>query len=198
MNRESYFKELGDYIPSDGLVYVQRAYWLVKEAHRKQSRRLTGERYFEHVRRVSFMAGVTFGYNDAETFALGLLHDVIEDTYVPPSVIVNLFGQSMYKDVLVLSKELPLFDPVSGKLLARAKLSNVDYYGGLAIARDTPRRIKGCDRIDNLQDLAKWEDARRKKYIAETETFVLPIVRATDLRMAGEIVNRLDTVSHAA
>ena len=133
------------------------------------------------------MAGVTYGYGDAETFALGLLHDVIEDTFVPPSIIINLFGQSMYREVMVLSKELPSFDSVSGRMIARAKLSDEVYYGDLALAEDRPRRIKGCDRIDNLQDLPKWKEDRKKKYIIETETLVLPIIRQTDVRMATEL-----------
>src|SRR5689334_3925216 len=100
MNREEFFTSMADTLPFDGLQYIQRAYWLVKEAHRKQSRRLTGERYFEHVRRVAYMACITYGYNDASTVALGLLHDVIEDTSVPQDVIVNLFGHDMYRDIL--------------------------------------------------------------------------------------------------
>jgi len=109
MDRSLYFSTLADRLNSDELLYVQRAYWLVKEAHRRQKRRLTGERFFEHVRRVSFMAAVDYGYCDGETAALGLLHDVVEDTFVPQSVIVNLFGQQMYGWILNVSKEIPNF-----------------------------------------------------------------------------------------
>jgi (p)ppGpp synthase/HD superfamily hydrolase len=168
------------------------AYWLVKDAHRKQSRRMTGERYFEHVRRVSYMAGIEYGYNDAHTIALGLLHDVIEDTTVPTAAIVNLFGTKMYQDILILSKDLPVFDPITGFVIGRAKIKDDVYYNGVMNWKNpSVRYIKGCDRIDNLADLGQWEPARRDKYILETNNNVLPIVRSADARMAAEIERRL-------
>ena len=191
MNRKTYFTTIADIIPADGLQYVQNAYYIVKDAHRKQSRRLTGERYFEHVRRVSWAAAVTFGYNDAHTIALGLLHDVIEDTYVPTNIIVNLFGRRMYQDILSLSKELPSFNPITGELIARAKIADDTYYAELMTAAMAPRIIKGCDRIDNLADLPSWEEARRNKYIAETNNRIMPIVSITDARMAKVIQDKL-------
>ena len=144
-----------------------------------------------YVRRVSFSVGITYGYADAHHFALGLLHDVIEDTFVPQDILVNLFGHGMYADILSLSKEIPAFDSISGRMIKRAKISDDEYYPALASAGVIPRRIKGCDRIDNLADLVQWESARREKYIVETNTRILPIVNATDLRMSAEIQNRL-------
>lgn len=191
MDRDTYFKILAEKLKADELAYVQRMYWLVKDAHRRQSRRLTGERYFEHVRRVSLDLAVTYGYWDAMTIAEGLGHDLIEDTFVLPSVIVDLFGQELYDDILSLSKELPSFNPITGQMIVRAKVKDEIYYSSLAIARVRPRRVKGCDRIDNLTDLIAWEPARRDKYIIETETNVLPIIEATDLRMAAEIRRKL-------
>lgn len=191
MNREQYFKTLSDHLKYDELLYVQRMYWLVKEAHRKQSRRLTGERYFEHVRRVSLDLAVTYGFADAMHVALGLGHDLIEDTFVPTSIIVNLFGEELYTDIMSLSKELPSFNLISGKLIARSKIKDEDYYAGLAVASIRARRAKGCDRIDNVTDLKSWEAPRRVKYVTETTDLVLPIIRATDIRMSAEIERKL-------
>jgi GTP diphosphokinase / guanosine-3',5'-bis(diphosphate) 3'-diphosphatase len=191
MNRSLFFSTLADRLNSDELQYVQRAYWLVKEAHRRQKRRLTGERFFEHLRRVAFMAAVDYGYCDAETVALGLLHDIVEDTFVPQPVIVNLFGQQMYGWILDVSKEIPSFHPVTGKLIARAKLNEAAFYEALMLAHLKPRIVKGCDRVDNLKDLAQWEPARRDKYIIETNTYHLPLAIQTDARIANEIQKRL-------
>jgi (p)ppGpp synthase/HD superfamily hydrolase len=191
MNRDQFFTQLADRLSVNELGYVQKAYWLVKEAHRKQSRRMTGERYFEHVRRVAFSAADVYGHYDAETITLGLIHDVVEDTFVPPSVIVSLFGQLMYKWALVLSKELPTYNEVTGKLLGRVKLTNDAYYGALAAAGPKPRIVKGCDRIDNLTDFAQWDPERKAKYVLETNKYVLPIIEKTDLRMHAEILSRL-------
>ena len=71
MTREEYFTTIADRLKPEELKYVQTAYWLVKDAHRRQHRRLTGERFFEHVRRVSYSAAIEFGYCDAETLAPG-------------------------------------------------------------------------------------------------------------------------------
>jgi hypothetical protein len=43
-----------------------------------------------------------------------LLHDTIEDIYVPQSVLAGLFGHLIYDEILMLSKEIPSFHPVTG------------------------------------------------------------------------------------
>jgi len=191
MNRDEFFNRLSEKLSASGLAYVQNAYWLVKEAHRKQHRRLSGERYFEHVRRVAWSAAVDFGYCDEETVALGLLHDVVEDTFTPPSVIVNLFGARMYSWVAKLSKEHPSFDPVTGTMIGRSKIADAIYYETINRSHITVRIIKGCDRIDNLGDFAQWVEPRKTKYIVETNTHILPIIQTTDERIATEITRRL-------
>jgi len=191
MNRKQFFTLLADRLTTEELAYVQKAYWLAKEAHRRQSRRLTGERYFEHLRRVALLAGEEFGYWRGDIIALCLLHDVIEDTYTPPDVIASLFGAKMHIWCRSLSKEIGAFDAVTGEMIRRAKLTDDQYYGDLFMAHKEPRIVKGCDRIDNLGDLASWDAARRQKYEAETRTRVLPIIQVTDLRMVAEIEKRL-------
>jgi len=188
MNRDQFFLHLNDRLTTDGLLYVQKAYWLAKEAHRKQIRRLSGERFFEHLRRVT-IAAVDFGYTDAEILALCLLHDIIEDTFVPPAVIVSLFGSKMYGWVLNMSKEVPVFNQVTGKMIKRAKIADDEYYPALAVAPDQVIVAKGCDRFDNLKDLAQWEPARKAKYVNETNTRILPLIR--DIRIAKAIEARL-------
>ena len=191
MTRNQFFKEISDVLDADGLAYVQSAYWLVKEAHRRQFRRISGERYFEHVRDVAHMAAFDYGYCDPETIVLGLAHDVVEDTFVPQQVIVNLLGAQMYGWILDLSKEIPAFNRVTGKVIGRAKRTPEEYWDNLLYAHVRPRRIKGCDRIHNLKDLKSFEIPRREKYITETNLYVLPIVEVTDVRMASEIQRRL-------
>ena len=163
MNRKAYFTTIADLIPADGLQYVQNAYYIVKDAHRKQSRRLTGERYFEHVRRVSWTAAVEFGYADPHTIALALLHDVIEDTFTPSSIIVNLFGRRMYEDIMFLSKEVPSFNTITGELIGRAKISDDSYYSTLMSRSCEVGRVSSSEvhRRDQRQDHADCEHHRR-------------------------------------
>lgn len=192
MNRKTFFLSIADKLTVDDLNYVQNAYWLVKDAHRRQKRRLTGERYFEHVRRVAHMAAVTFGFMDKNVIALSLLHDVIEDTFVSPNIIISLFGHHMYSDCLSLSKELPFFNGVTGEMIFRSKRSEEEYYQNLAKSSDEVKIVKGIDRIDNLADLPHWEEARREKYELETRKYILPIVSPVSKNIADEIERRLD------
>ncbi len=191
MDRTEFFTTIADRLTNDELQYVQRAYWLVKEVHRTQFRRLSGERYFEHVRRVAFTAAHDYGYYDGQTIALGLLHDTIEDTFVPMNILVNLFGKQMYELVLTLSKEIPTFHNVTGKLIGRVKLSTEDYYKNLKNGHKKSKIIKGCDRIDNLSDLAQWDAQRQRKYINETNDYVLPAIYSVDVRITQEIQKRI-------
>ena len=191
MNRKEYFTTIADIVPGDELRYIQNAYHLAKDAHRKQSRRLTGERYFEHIRRVSFDVATRFHYTSAHYISLALLHDVIEDTYTPPSFIVSLFGRQMYDDILFLSKEVPSFNFVTGEVIGKFKLPDHEYYETLSNATKAARVIKGCDRIDNLADLVSWEPSRRERYVTETRGRIIPIVRSVDLRIANTIEERL-------
>lgn len=198
MTRQEFFTQIGTKLNPEDLAYVHNAYFLVKEAHRRQNRRMTGERYFEHVRRVAFMASEEFGYSSRDVITLGLLHDVIEDTFVPPGIISSLFGVQMYHWCVTLSKELPTFNAVTGSLLRRAKVPEAEYYAALAEAHVVPRIIKGCDRADNLADFEQWEPARQAKYDLETRTYVLPIIDNTDARIAAKIRRRLDVAKQAA
>ena len=190
MTRNQFFKDISDILDADGLAYVQSAYWLVKEAHRRQFRRISGVRYFEHVRDVAHMA-IEFGHCDPEDIVLGLGHDLVEDTFVPQQVIVNLLGSQMYGWILDLSKEIPAFNRVTGTVIGRAKRTPEEYWGNLLVSNIKPRRTKGYDRIHNLRDLKEFEIARRDKYIIETEKYVLPITDVTDIRVSAKIRSML-------
>ncbi|MDO8515654.1 MAG: hypothetical protein Q7S28_00190, partial [bacterium] len=79
-----------------------------------------------------------------------------------------------------LSKKLPSFNPVSGEIMAWAKLDNETYYKGIAASAQEVRSIKCADRIDNLRSCKIWPKERRARYVKETEDFVLPIARTLD------------------
>ena len=157
MNRTEFFTAISDHLHADELVLVQKAYWFAKEIHRTQVRRLTGKRFFEHLRSVAYLAANEFGYYNAETIALGILHDSIEDTFVPPAAIVGLFGENMYENILTLSKEIPVFHSIHGKMIGRAKVADQDYYHRLVNAPQRVKVIKGCDRLDNVSDLGPMD-----------------------------------------
>ncbi len=190
MNRVQFFEHFHTKLTAEELLYVQTAYFIAKDAHRTQSRRLTGERFFEHLRRVALLSD-KYGYSDANIIVLDLLHDVGEDTNVPPRVLVNLFGAQMYKWISDVSKEHAAFNPITGEVIGRCRIPDDEFYARLAEADLEPRITKSCDRLDNVADLHLWEKPRQNKYIIETNDRLMPMIRKPDLRIAAAIEEKL-------
>jgi (p)ppGpp synthase/HD superfamily hydrolase len=178
MNRAKFFDLLGG-LPCGDLTQIQVAYWLAKNAHRPQAPRDNGDRYFEHPRRVAITL-IERGVRDKDIITIALLHDVVEDTNTPPQAIVDLFPNIIWKRLYILSKYVPIFDPVTGQIYERLKKPAETYYNTIAGADVAVRLVKLADRLDNLRDMQGWEPERRERYIAETREFILPIAERTE------------------
>lgn len=185
MNREEFFKLVSVGQPTHDLQKIQTAYWFSKNIHRPQMRD-SGERYFEHPRRVAKLC-YDFGYRHASYIVTALLHDILEDTWTPQHVIVDLFGRSIYLNLITLSKEFRVFNLVSGKEIIGAKLDKDKYYEGIMDSNDCTRVVKLCDRIDNVSDMENFSDERKAKYVKETEEYLLPIARKTNLQIQNKL-----------
>jgi (p)ppGpp synthase/HD superfamily hydrolase len=159
------------------LELIQFAYWLCKTAHRDQFRD-DGQRVFEHPRRAAISL-IKNGYHDTETIILILLHDIFEDTTTPDKVILNLFGASTCERMMTISKKIPKFDPVTGQLVGRVAKSTEEYFAKLAGAELKVRLSKCADREDNLSDMNGFEIPRKRKYVDETQEYIIPIARNT-------------------
>ena len=129
---------------------VKRALSLAFSAHEGQYRKYHDNvPYIQHPLRVAFsVSKATSGQEIA--VAAALLHDVLEDTEVPPEAISEACGN----EVLHLVQELtnPSKNPEHAKKkreerkrIDREHLKQVSY---------AARVIKLCDRIDNLNDVA--------------------------------------------
>lgn len=185
MNREVFFGLLRDLPPGD-LLEIQRAYWLAKEAHRTQLRD-GGERYFTHPRGVA-VGLITRGHLSKKEIILALLHDVVEDTYTPSDAIVCLFGQEVWKNLVLLSKYIPVFDPVTGTVIGRFEKNEDDYYKALAEAPYEVRLVKCSDRLYNLLSMREgWPIERQRRYATKTIRTMVPIAKETDAWFAAEI-----------
>jgi len=184
MNRDQFFHLLSPRPPEE-LLKIQQAYWLAKHAHRKQKRD-GGGRYFEHPRRVAIRA-IKAGYDSTEQIIFCLLHDVVEDTDTPLTVIVALFGVAMWDRLVLVSKKMPVFDTVTGEVRGRTKKETAVYFKEIASADIIVRRGKLFDRLDNMSDMRAFSRARRKKYLVETRRRLMPIARATDPMLANEL-----------
>jgi GTP diphosphokinase / guanosine-3',5'-bis(diphosphate) 3'-diphosphatase len=189
MSRKEFFQELAHkHQHSDwGLKKIYTAYWFSKNVHRPQKRD-NGERYFEHPLRVAKTL-IDIGYDDVTTISTALLHDVVEDTFSPESVIVDLFGPEIWSNISVLSKTRMVLDPISFELVVKAKQDTNLYFMNLTTANKTARLVKLSDRLDNITDLDTFTPQRRTKYIKETIDFILPIARNTEPLLEKKITD---------
>ena len=178
MNRLEFFSLLRNLPPPD-LKLVQNAYWYAKNVHRLD-RRDSGERYFEHCRRVPLILIQERGIYEARTIATGLTHDSVEDTFAPPDVLLALLGPEVYESVEILSKTTPAFDCLTGLMVARGKKDTELYWEQIVKAPARARLVKCADRLDNLRSFGIWSEERRQRYVAETKRWILPIASATD------------------
>jgi len=185
MNRNEFFALL-PHLSAVDMNKVQNAYWLVKEASRTNKPRDTGERAFEHPRDVALLL-IERGYHYWEMVVVALLHDLLEDTFTPPGVLVDLFGHSIWRSLFIVSKKVPAIDPITGEFIGHYKKIDEEYYGEIARASLREKIVKSADRLRNLRTMGIWEPARQKRYAEESRRYVLPIASDVDAWFAREI-----------
>ncbi len=182
MNRKSFYEKLklvGIRETAD-LLRIEDAYWFAKSAHRGQTRD-SGERYFEHCRRVALNIANS-GEATVDEIIIALLHDCIEDCFFPERVLLKQFGDGIHEAVYTLSKVVPVSAGEAGDApgeIRKIRKNDAVYWQGVQRANIHVRRAKLADRLDNLRDFAVWTQERKQKYLVETEMYVLPIARAT-------------------
>ncbi len=173
MNRKEFFEKISEVVPKKDLPKIQQAYWLAKNAHRGQKRE-SGERYFEHCRRVAIRQ------QRAKAIIIALLHDCVEDCFIPRDLIKKIFGDYVSNGVNILSKVKPAsFDDRTGQI-KKVRISDKEYFQNVAAASTAIRLIKLGDRLDNVSTLNKRLRYKQQEYIAETEKYILPIAKKTD------------------
>lgn len=185
MNRETFFDTIHQGVDPSELITISHAYWLAKQVHREQVRD-SGERYFEHCRRVAiFLAELPLATVD--DIVLAFLHDCIEDGFMPPGLLRATFGHDMAHAVATISKNTPVFDEHSLTVISRRKKDIDNYFFGISKAPAFVRRVKCADRLDNLRSMGVWPPERKKKYILETERYILPLAQDTSAMLAASL-----------
>ncbi len=180
MNGKQFFEKLPKEFTYEERNKIEQAYWVAKAAHRLQIRD-GGERYFNHPRRVALSVAKyipLLKYGDPKVAAnhiiAALLHDVVEDCYLPQGMICDLFGEEVKDWVFGLSKNIPRYDNTSGYVVGKRKIGAEKYLKKMA--KDgwlIECIIKMCDRLDNLRTMGKgWPKKRQLKYINETKTML--------------------------
>ncbi len=190
MNRDRFFRLLNGFSSGD-LITVQNAYYLAKESHREQ-RRDDGKRYFDHARDVAVTIIQHGRFRNVNGVVKSLVHDVVEDTRVPPHLLVGLFGQEIWRSLNFLSKYVPLHDPVNGALIGRYKKPPEVYFAELRKASEEDRAIKVANRLSNMRTMQVWSKPRQIKYAEEARDHILPIADETDSILAQELRTEID------
>lgn len=194
MNRKIFFEMLANAgVSNQGLLEMQLAYWLAKGGHRFQVRD-DGTRYFEHPRDVVTLM-IKRGYTNPYMLVLGKLHDVPEDTTVPPDAIVRIHGLQMWSDLCVLSKKIPIFDPKTGELQGHHVKTKDEYYGGLAQGSRPVKIVKGFDRFQNQESMTEgWPIERQKEKALETRALIIPFVKEVDPTLARALERQVENI----
>lgn len=172
------FKKLGSqlsYLNADEIDAVYQAFLLAEDAHREQ-RRSTGEPYITHPIAVAIiLAQIKM---DADTIKAALLHDVIEDTFVVKSTIIEHFGRDVAEMVDGVSK-LSKLEFISK---AHAQAENLRKMV-MAMSRDIRVIIvKLADRLHNMRTLGSLRAFKRRRIAKETLEIFAPIAKRLGMR----------------
>lgn len=138
-------------------------------AHAGQNR-FSGQPYIEHPRAVRALLEQEFpDAVDDVTLAVALLHDVLEDCDVHPSIIKERYGTVVQEGATLLSWNI--------KALGIDRDARV-YWSGIRRGPRHVRLVKAADRIHNMRDAIAQDDRKMmRRYAEETEGDLLPILR---------------------
>jgi GTP diphosphokinase / guanosine-3',5'-bis(diphosphate) 3'-diphosphatase len=154
--------------PEDDLELLQRAFEFAAEQHGSQTRR-SGEPYLSHPLEVAeILVDLRL---DVTTLCAALLHDVVEDTHVPLSVVSDKFGGEVARLVEGVTKisRLELLSPEARQVESVRKML-------LAMVSDVRVvLVKLADRLHNMRTLAFLSPEKQERISRETLDIYAPI-----------------------
>ena len=158
---------------------ITRAYHCAEEAHKDQKRQ-SGEPYIIHPIAVAMIL-VELGM-DSETISAGLLHDVVEDTFISleelrrqfgPDVALIVDGVTKLTKMTFSTKEDRQAENVRKMLLAMAKDVRVII-------------VKLADRLHNMRTGQYWKEQKRRDKALETMEIYAPLAHRLGIRAIKE------------
>ena len=154
---------------------IRLAFNTAVDAHKDQRRR-SGEPYVFHPIAVAKIVADKIGL-DATCIASALLHDVVEDTFYTESRIQKLFGRTIAKIVMGLTKISKLKKETDVSLQAE------NFRKMLLTLNDDVRviLIKIADRLHNMQTLGVMPIEKQIKIASETLYIYAPIAHRIGL-----------------
>ena len=161
-------KKLSDYLDPQKVKQVNRAYNFACEAHSGQFRS-SGDPYVTHPIAVASILS-TFRM-DEDSLSAAMLHDVIEDTGIPKSVIEKKFN----KEVAELVDGVSKLDKLSISSRTEAEAENLQKMV-LAMSKDIRVIVvKLADRLHNMRTLMYLSREKQLKIAKETLEIYAPI-----------------------
>lgn len=176
----------------DDVELVMMGYTDAKMGHgyKGEQKRDSGERYFEHPRRVDMTLANEFGIYDPDMLIAGLLHDLVEDTFTfgnreeAAERIQRRYNKRVAAFVLALTKE-----PCRDKAQKRER--DRRYFECIIAEGPKTMIIKLADRLDNLRDLCKCSAAKKAHCVEETEEYILPMAEEAIKQVPQETAKRI-------
>jgi len=167
---EDILEQVQAYKPSCDEALLRRAYVFSAMAHRGQVR-VSGEPYLVHPLEVArILAEMRL---DEVAIAVGLLHDLLEDTYVTEEELRSQFGELVTNLVKALTKITTLEKSYAAKEAAQA-----ESFRRMLLASIEDIRVllvKLADRLHNMRTLHYLEESKRRRISQETLEIYAPL-----------------------
>ncbi len=166
------------YHPSDDITMIEKAYRVAEKAHENQFRK-SGEPYIIHPLNVAIILSNL--ELDKETIMAGILHDVVEDTFLTEDELKEQFGEdvALLVDGVTKLEQIPLSthtgEQSDEKLEIQAENLRKMF---LAMAKDIRViMIKLADRLHNMRTLQFKNPESQKRIARETLEIYCPIAQ---------------------
>lgn len=178
---EDLAEKVSRYHPDASLELIQRGYVVSAKYHKGQVR-MNGEPYLTHPLEVAnILAELKL---DVVTVTAGLLHDVLEDTLIPPEEVRRQFGDEVYQLVDGVTK-------IAHVYLTSSHQKQAENFRKMLLAMVSDIRVlfvKLADRLHNMRTLQYLSPDRRERISLETLEIYAPLAHRLGMaKIRGEL-----------
>lgn len=177
------------YHPGCDEVLLRRAYVFSAMAHKGQ-RRVSGEPYLVHPLEVARLLAQM--HLDEIAIATGLLHDLLEDTWVSEEELAAQFGEHITSLVRALTKITTMERSFAARQAAQAETFRRMLLASVEDVRVI--LVKLADRVHNMETIGALAEPRRRRIATETLEIYAPIAHRLGM---GALKARLEDLAFA-